>query len=144
MKRLLLLICAGAGLYAFTNAPSPKNNGHLRMPAVEKGLLQFGTKQNGGSARMAAVVFKSQDYCRAELPEFEFDAHFTVVSATVYFTGSNFKGVEKGKITGNSLKPVRQLMDRCGAGTTVVFDDVKVKGPDNEIRSIDGLIIQLF
>ncbi|MFN8252128.1 MAG: hypothetical protein U0V75_09620 [Ferruginibacter sp.] len=143
MKRLILLMGACAGLYAFTEAPPAKKTASLPAP-VENSKLQFGTQQNGGPGRMPAIIFKSQDYCRAELPEFEFEVHYTVVSATVYFTGPNFKGVEKGRITSNSLKPIRQLMDRSGAGTTVVFDDVKVKGPDHEVRSIDGLTLQLF
>ena len=89
--------------------------------------------------RMSATVFKYQDFCRAELPdEFPFDAKFSVVSATVYFTGANFKGVEKGFITSNSLKSVEDLKKRCIPGSIVIFDDVKVKGPDNEVRTITG------
>ena len=48
--------------------------------------------------KMSSIKFKSQDYCRAELEHFDFDVKFYVVSATVYFSGANFKGVEKGEI----------------------------------------------
>ena len=104
--------------------------------------LQPDPKQ--GAGKMRSVVFKSQDQCRVELKDFEFDATFSVISATVYFTGANFKGVERGFIVSSSLKPIRQLMDRCQPGSIVVFDDVKVKGPDNEIRTIDGVTYQLY
>ena len=97
-----------------------------------------------GCGRISSVVFKNQDYCRAELENFEFDAHFSVVSATVYFSGANFKSVEKGFITSNSLKPIKNLMKRCLPGSIVVFDDVKVKGPDNLIRTIQGLSLTLY
>lgn len=94
--------------------------------------------------RMSATIFKNQEYCRVELKDFEFDVKFSVVSATVYFSGANFRGVEKGVINSSSLKPLSALMSRCIPGSMVVFDDVKVKGPDNEIRSIPGVAYRLF
>ena len=93
---------------------------------------------------MSATIFKNQEYCRVELKDFEFDVKFSVVSATVYFSGANFRGVEKGVINSSSLKPLSALMSRCIPGSMVVFDDVKVKGPDNEIRSIPGVAYRLF
>ena len=94
--------------------------------------------------RMSAIEFKSQDYCRAELKDFEFDARFIVISATVYFSGANFRDVEKGIITSNSLKPINSLKMRCIPGSIVVFDDIKVKGPDNIIRTIPGVSYMLY
>lgn len=88
--------------------------------------------------QMLAVTFRSQDVCRAELKDFVFDIQYNIVSATVYFSGTNFRGVETGYITSASLKPIRSLMARCAPGTMVVFDRVKVKGPDNELRTIQG------
>lgn len=88
--------------------------------------------------KMLAAIFRKQDYCRAELKDFEFDVHFDVVSATVYFSGTNFRGVETGFISSNSLKPIRSMMDKCAPGTMVVFDNVKVIGPDKQVRPIQG------
>ena len=88
--------------------------------------------------KMQAVVFRKQDFCRAELKDFDFDARFDIVSATVYFSGTNFKNVETGFITSNSLKPIRSLMDRCAPGSMVIFDNVKVVGPDKQVRTIQG------
>lgn len=88
--------------------------------------------------KMQAVIFRKQDFCRAELKDFDFDVHYDVVSATVYFSGTNFKNVETGFITSNSLKPIRSLMARCAPGSMVIFDNVKVVGPDKQIRTIQG------
>jgi len=105
----------------------------------------IGTQQTeSGDCRMPAVAFKSQEYCRAELKDFDFDAHFDVAGATVYFLGANFKTTEKGFITSNSLKPVKSLMDRCVPGSVIIFDDVKVIGPDKEKRTIPGITIVLY
>jgi hypothetical protein len=97
-----------------------------------------------GSGKMSATVFKHQKFCRAELKDFEFDARFDIVSATVYFSGANFRGVEKGFIASSSLQPVASLMERCIPGSIVVFDDVKVLGPDKEVRKIQGVTYLLY
>lgn len=99
-----------------------------------------GTQPGKGNEQeqMPAVIFRSQDVCRAELKDFEFDIHYQVVSATIYFSGTNFRNVETGYITSNSLKSIRSLMARCAPGTMVVFDRVKVIGPDKEVRTIQG------
>jgi hypothetical protein len=107
-------------------------------------ILTFAFQQQPSSSRMATVIFKNQDYCRVELEDFEFDYKFTVVSADVYFSGKNFEPVTKANITSNSLKPLKSIMSRCTAGTVVTFDNVKVKGPDNSIRTIDGLSLLLY
>jgi len=96
-----------------------------------------------GTKKMSATEFKSRDFCYAELKDFEWDVHFSIVSATVYFTGANFSSVEFRTINGPSLKPLDNLRSRCVAGSIVTFDDVKVKGPDNFMRTIKGLTIML-
>ncbi len=105
--------------------------------ADNKGFNLFAqpSPENG---KMLAVIFKAQDFCRAELKDFDFDVQFTVVSATVYFSGTNFKNVETDFIKSNSLKPIRSLMDRCAPGSLVIFDNVKVLGPDKQIRPLQG------
>jgi hypothetical protein len=119
---------------------------HHYLLGTEKGNegLKINQQDDKGSSRMRSIVFKSQEYCRAELKDFEFDVHFTVVSATVYFTGKNFPTAEKATITSNSLKPLKNQVDRCVPGSIVIFDDVTVKGPDKLIRTIPGLSLVLY
>jgi hypothetical protein len=100
--------------------------------------LNICTQPGRENENMPAVVFRSQEQCRAELKDFVFDVQFNIVSATVYFSGTNFRGVETGFITSKSLKPIRSLMSLCAPGTLVVFDQVKAKGPDNLVRPIAG------
>ena len=103
--------------------------------------VNIGTQEK---TKMPAAVFKAQDYCRIEMKDFDFDVQFKVVSATVYFTGTNFKNVEKGSINSTSLKPIKDQMQRCAPGSIVIFDEVKVLGPDNAIRPINGISLLLY
>lgn len=94
--------------------------------------------------RLRAAEFKAQDFCRLELKDFDFDAKFRIVSATVYFSGANFKDVMVATINSSSLNPIKAFMNRCIPGTVVSFDNIKVEGPDKEIRNIDGVTYVLY
>jgi hypothetical protein len=76
-------------------------------------------------------------------PDFIYDVHYTVVSATVYFSGANFNNVVTTSINGNNLAPLSQYLQRCGPGSVVSFDNIKVSGPDG-VRVIDGKSFALY
>jgi hypothetical protein len=87
---------------------------------------------------MRSVDFKNQQFIRAELENFDFDARFSVLSGTAYFTGAGFPRPEQGNFTGGSLASLKALMDRCQPGSAVIFDNVKVQGPDGSQRNIQN------
>jgi gliding motility-associated protein GldM len=101
-------------------------------------------KVGPGGTRMTAGSFKSQQYCRAELENFDFAANFSVISATVYFSGANFANVQTQTLNGNNLTPLNALIQRAGPGTSITFDNVKVQGPDGKQRTIQGVGIVLY
>ena len=67
-------------------------------------------KVGSGKPRMATVEFKNQQYCRADLENFDFDLKYSVVSAIVYFYGAGFTGVQQGTINGGDLTNIKALM----------------------------------
>jgi len=100
-------------------------------------------KVGDGKIRMASVVFKNSPYARAELENFDFDLKFSIVSATVYFSGANFPNVVTASLNGNSLAGLSSFISRCGPGSVISFDNVKVSGPDGT-RTIEGKSIALY
>ena len=100
-------------------------------------------KVGSGKVRMPSVEFKSQQFCRAELENFDFDLRFNVVSATVYFSGAGFSNVVQSTINGNNLSSLSQYIQRCIPGSVITFDNVKVQGPDGP-RTIEGKSIALY
>ncbi|MFT3979863.1 MAG: gliding motility protein GldM [Ferruginibacter sp.] len=100
-------------------------------------------KVGSGKARVPAVEFKNQQFCRADLENFDFDLKYSVVSATVYFSGANFPNVGTGTISSNSLGSVGSLIAKCGPGSNITFVNIKVQGPDG-IRSIDERSFTLY
>ncbi len=143
MKQVILFSLLSMGIL-----PVSSHMAYVAASSSATGLVSLTDHASGGfnicgqpspeNEKMQAVIFRRQDVCRAELKDFEFDVQYNVVSATIYFSGTNFRGVETGFISNNSLKPVSSLMARCLPGTMVVFDNVKVIGPDKVIRPIQG------
>ena len=116
----------------------------FRVKTIPNPIGMVGPSMGG---RMPSNVFKAQDFIRAELQNFDFDAKFNVVGATVYFAGAGFNtggGVQMGSLANGSLGPIKTKMEQCKPGSTVTFDDLKVVGPDGRQRTIPPISFVLF
>jgi gliding motility-associated protein GldM len=117
------------------NADGKASTYDFRVKRIPDPVVKVGPS-NGG--RVQSVVFKNQNFARADLENFDFDAHFNIVSAMIYFSGANFGTVQSAEIHGGSLEGIKGMLQRCIPGTSVTFDNVKVQGPDGIVRSIPG------
>ncbi|MEO8860055.1 MAG: gliding motility protein GldM [Ginsengibacter sp.] len=117
------------------NADGKNSSYDFRIKRIPDPILKVGPSQGG---RMQSVIFKNQQFCRADLENFDFDARFSVQSATVYFSGANFPSVQTASISGGSLAGISSQLAKCIPGTSITFDNVKVKGPDGSERTIPG------
>ncbi|HUZ58211.1 MAG TPA: gliding motility protein GldM [Hanamia sp.] len=113
----------------------------FRVKTIPDPVIKVGPS---GGGRIQSVIFKNQNFVRADLENFDFDAHFNIVSATIYFSGANFSNVQSAEIHGGSLEGIKSLLQRCIPGTSVTFDNVKVQGPDGKVRNITGPGFILF
>lgn len=121
------------------NADNKPSQFSFRVKRIPDPVFKVGS----GRPRVPAVEFKNQQFARAELENFDFDLRYSVVSATVYFSGAGFPNVATASISGGSLAGLSSYMSRCGPGTVVTFDNVKVSGPDGT-RSVEGRSIALY
>lgn len=117
------------------NADGKASTYDFRVKRIPDPILKVGPSSGG---RMQSVVFKNQQFARADLENFDFDARFSVVSATVYFSGANFPSVQSASISGGNLGGLSAQLQKCIPGSSVTFDNVKVQGPDGVVRSIPG------
>ncbi len=116
----------------------------FRIKTIPNPIGMVGPSPGG---RMQSNIFKAQDFLRAELLNFDFDARFTVTGATVYFAGAGFSNtgsIQTGSISSGSLAPIKGKIDLCKPGSTVTFDDLKVVGPDGRTRTIPPVSFVLF
>ncbi len=123
------------------NADGKASTYEFRIKRIPDPVFMVGPSKGG---RLQSVMFKNQQFCRAELENFDFDARFSVISATVYFAGANFANVQTQTINGGSLASLQGQFAKCIPGTSVTFDNVKVQGPDGTVRVIQGPGFILF
>ncbi|RFS22438.1 gliding motility protein GldM [Chitinophaga silvatica] len=113
----------------------------FRVKRVPDPILKVGANKGGS---MKAADFKVQGGLRADLEDFEFEGvKYEVVG---YRVGISAKGKEyqEGDATsayfpGNVAASIRALRP----GDEVFFENVKVKGPDNVVRSMPSTIFKL-
>lgn len=117
------------------NADGKASTYEFRVKRIPDPIFMVGPSKGG---RIQSVIFKNQQFARADLENFDFDARFSVISATVYFAGANFSNVQTATINGGSLASISGQLAKCIPGTSVTFDNVKVQGPDGTVRVIQG------
>ncbi|MEO6584501.1 MAG: gliding motility protein GldM [Ferruginibacter sp.] len=120
------------------NAGGKSSTFDFRVKRIPNPIFKVGP----GGTKMASVVFKGQQFVRAELENFDFDVRYSVVSATVYFSGAGFPNVATASLNGNSMASLQSYISRCQPGSNITFDNVKVSGPDGG-RTIQGVGIIL-
>ncbi|MBK6634102.1 MAG: hypothetical protein IPG38_07080 [Chitinophagaceae bacterium] len=84
------------------------------------------------------MFFRGQQFVRADLENFDFEARFSVTGATVYFTNPGDRNVKQVSLSSGSLAPAAEYMKTLAPGSTVIFDNIRVVGPDGQPRTIQN------
>lgn len=107
----------------------------FRVKRIPDPIIKVGPS---GGGRMQAVVFRSQSFVRADLENFDFEAKFNVVGATVYFNIPGDRNVKQVTLNSGSLAGAQAYMSQLVPGSTVTFDNIRVVGPDGQTRTIQN------
>ncbi|MFN8252049.1 MAG: gliding motility protein GldM [Ferruginibacter sp.] len=107
----------------------------FRVKRIPDPIIKVGPS---GGGRMQAVVFRSQQFVRADLEAFDFEAKYNVTGATVYFNNPGDRNVKSVSLSSGSLAPAKAFMDQLVPGSTVTFDNIRVVGPDGQTRTIQN------
>jgi gliding motility-associated protein GldM len=107
----------------------------FRIKRIPDPIIMVGPS---GGGTMQAVAFRNQPFVRADLKNFDFAATFSVTSATIYFNNPGDRNVKKVTINSGSLAPAADYMKTLVPGSTVIFDNIHVVGPDGQNRTIQN------
>jgi gliding motility-associated protein GldM len=107
----------------------------FRIKRIPDPIIKVGPS---GGGRLQAVVFRGQQFVRADLENFDFEAKFNVTGATVYFNNPGDRNVKSVQLTSGSLAAAKAFMDQLVPGSTVTFDNIRVVGPDGQPRTIQN------
>ncbi len=78
------------------------------------------------------------------LKDFDFEARFNVISYDFYLTSGGELLPARGNAGPMYSPAVTNLIDRAKPNDMMVFDNVKVRGPDGKTRKIPGMSFQIF
>ncbi len=140
----VITVSGGTAASLTVTADGKSSKFDFRIKNIPDPIGMVGSSPGG---RIQSNIFKAQDFIRAELKNFDFDARFTITSATVYFAGAGFANsgsVQTGTISGGSLAAIKSKIELCKPGSSVTFDDLKVTGPDGRSRTIPPVSFVLF
>jgi gliding motility-associated protein GldM len=116
----------------------------FRVKRVPDPVAMIGQSAGG---RIPVNNLKAQQGVRADLRDFVFEGvKFDIVSYVFYATGAGF--TENAQVSQNSgpyFNDVsKKLLERCRPGSTVVIDEIKVRGPDGGIRVLPPIPFNLY
>ena len=116
----------------------------VRVKRIPDPIASVNKIASGG---MPAAIFRAQIGPAAVLEGFDFDAKFTIISFQygTYPKGKDYQGPYKVESrTGckfNMNPNVAKLQDMARPGDKIFIEDIKVVGPDNQVRTLKGGII---
>jgi gliding motility-associated protein GldM len=142
--KFIVNVTGGTTATITVDADGKSSSFPFRIKSIPDPIGMVGPSKGG---KMPSNVFKAQDFIRAELLGFDFDARFNVTSATVYFAGAGFSNsgsIQTATITSGNLAPIKSKIDLCKPGSTVTFDELKVVGPDGHTRTIPPVSFVLY
>jgi gliding motility-associated protein GldM len=113
----------------------------IRCKILPDPTAMVGTSKGGS---IPAAVFKAQGGLLARLLDSEFDAPFQVVGYKLGGNGGAFQTYQEatndgGRWTGNASA----IVNRATPGSSIFFDDIRVKGPDGKVRQLPGIFFNL-
>jgi hypothetical protein len=107
----------------------------FRVKQIPNPIIKVG---NSGGGRMQAAAFRAQSFVRADLENFDFDAKFSVTGATIYFQIPGDRNVKQISINSGNLAPAAAIIQSLVPGSSVIFDNITVVGPDGVKRTIQN------
>ncbi|MFZ1451535.1 MAG: GldM family protein, partial [Ferruginibacter sp.] len=133
-KRVVTVSAIGAASITVTADGKPSKF-DFRIKRIPDPIIKVGPSSGG---RMQAVIFRSQQFVRADLENFDFEAKFSVTGGTIYFSNPGDRSVKQVSLTSGSLGAADAYMKTLVPGSTVIFDNIRVVGPDGQPRTIQN------
>jgi gliding motility-associated protein GldM len=112
----------------------------MRCKILPDPVVMVGNSKGGA---ISSAAFKAQGGLIAKLDS-DFEAPFRVVSYTLGARGGEVANYQEFKNDGGRWSgDAGSLINRCGPGTSVFFDNVKVVGPDGRVRDVGSIFFNL-
>lgn len=113
----------------------------LRVKTLPDPTAMVGANKGGS---MPAAQFKAMGGVLAKLLDSEFDAKYDVLSYVVGANGGAFQTYQQSANDGPRWTGgAAAIINKATPGSSVFFDQIRVKGPDGRVRELPGIFFNL-
>ncbi len=113
----------------------------FRVKRVPDPIAKVGASAGG---KVPAAQFKVQRGVIADLADFVFDIKFVVVSFELTYAAKRQDLITKKATSGAFTSEMLELLNRSKPGDVFYLDEVRVKGPDGQIRKLPSIAYTLI
>ncbi len=113
----------------------------FRVKRVPDPIAKVGTSAGG---KVPAAQFKVQRGVVPVLEDFVFDIKFVVVSFEITYAAKRQDLITKKATSGAFTAEMIELLNRAKPGDVFYLDEVRVKGPDGQIRKLPSIAYTLI
>ncbi len=111
----------------------------VRIKRIPDPIALCGGKNN---ANLATNQIRVQRGVIAQLLRFDFEARFSVLGFSLYVTKANGGDPQVSRQTGARFNSKSMgYIQTISPGDKLIIDDIRAKGPDNEIRKLSPIVI---
>jgi hypothetical protein len=113
----------------------------MRVKSLPDPTAMVGASKGGS---MPAAQFKAMGGLLAKLMDSEFDAKYDVISYVVGANGGAFQTYQQAGNDGPRWNGgAAAIVNKATPGSSVFFDQIRVKGPDGRVRELPGIFFNL-
>ncbi|MCU0385729.1 MAG: gliding motility protein GldM [Flavihumibacter sp.] len=113
----------------------------MRVKSLPDPTAMVGASKGGA---MPAAQFKAMGGLLAKLMDSEFDAKYDVISYVVGANGGAFQTYQQSANDGPRWNGgAAAIINKATPGSSVFFDQIRVKGPDGRVRELPGIFFNL-
>lgn len=113
----------------------------MRVKSLPDPTAMVGASKGGS---MPAAQFKAMGGVLAKLMDSEFDAKYDVISYVVGANGGAFQTYQQSANDGPRWNGgAAAIINKATPGSSVFFDQIRVKGPDGRVRELPGIFFNL-
>ncbi|MBV4357940.1 type IX secretion system motor protein PorM/GldM [Pinibacter aurantiacus] len=113
----------------------------MRCKILPDPTAMVGTNKGGS---ISSALFKAQGGMFARLLESEFDVKFEVLSYKLGANGGAFGTYQEAANEGPRWTgKASDIVTRATPGSSIFFDQIRVKGPDGKVRELPGIFFNL-
>ncbi|MBL7768644.1 MAG: gliding motility protein GldM [Flavipsychrobacter sp.] len=113
----------------------------MRVKSLPDPTAMVGANKGGA---MPAAQFKAMGGLLAKLMDSEFDAKYDVISYVVGANGGAFQTYQQSANDGPRWSGgAAAIINKATPGSSIFFDQIRVKGPDGRVRELPGIFFNL-